>query len=632
MFGLVNTTFIPTTLADIELPGIVVIGSSLDDNAIKSNQVGSSVSVITAKEIEQQQIRHVADALRNLPGVSVNRTGSSASVTQVRLRGAEGNHTLVLIDGVQANSSTDGEFDFSDLSTGDIERIEVIRGPQSGLYGSNALGGVINIITKKGRGPLKVTLKGEAGSFDTASGSVNISGGNERLYGSFTIDRYKTDGFNISPSGSEDDGSERTSFFFRGGFRPLENLTIDFMLRNVNKDGDRDDPNGDSIQEDTNSIFSTDLFMAGLSAKLETLDGKWTHKLSANKQKTDRFDQSSSFTSFNDSEAINLSYLNTWKLSSDSIANADHFITSLVEYRDESFAPKSSFVSDQSERSKKRVSYVLEYRGEIGKHLSLSAAIRYDDSDTFEDFTTYRFTGSWQIPNSQFRIHSNVGTGVVLPSLFDQFGLIPDFFVGNENLKPEESFGWDAGIEWSSIDRKYVIDITYFNQNLENEIIFAPFVFGEPSLTNEDGRSERQGIEVQLTGKLTPSLSLTGGYTYLDANGPDGSDEVRRPKHSGKLNVNYAFSEGKGNLNLGVNYNGKAKDGIFTSAGPETVTLDDYVHVSLAGSYKLQPNIELFGRVENLLDEDYQEVFGFETAGVSAYAGVKVKLGQDHAQ
>ncbi len=615
----------------IELPGITVEASSLDGEGVDADQVGSSVSVVTGKQIEQMQAKHAGDVLRNLPGVSVGQTGIATGVTQVRLRGAEGNHTLVVIDGIVVNTATEGEFDFSNLSAADIEKIEVLRGPQSGIYGSNALGGVIKITTKKGRGPLRATIQAEGGSFGTKAGKVNISGGNEKVFGSLTVDHFNTDGFNLSDEAGDKEGGKRRSVFFNGGVRPLDNLTINFTVRDVQKTGDADedeyvfDPDPlksgtDGELEDTTAHYKTDLFLIGTSAKLDTFGGKWVHTLNANKQETNYTATSQFYGPFkNESEITKISYLSTVKFETPGILNASHTLTGLAEYKDESFINQEG---EENERNQK--SYALQYRSILDGGVSLSASVRHDNNDTFEDFTTWNVNGSWKIAKSGFRIHSNVGTAVVFPGMFEQFGSSALWFTPNADLLPEESFGWDVGVEWQSADKAFKVDVTYFNQDLENEIAYNPaFV---PTLINLDGTSKREGVELQLTSRIMQNLYLSGAYTYLDAKDADGNEEIRRAPHSAKLNVNYKFADGKGNLNLGVNYNGEAKDYRF-AATREDVTLDDYVLVSLAGSYKVQPNVELFGRVENLLDADYEEVYGFNTAGVAAYAGVKVKLG-----
>ncbi|MGZ5914919.1 MAG: TonB-dependent receptor [Hyphomicrobium sp.] len=193
-----------TTGAEVTGTGKADASTQASDG-VTIEQIGAAVTVVTRKDLENRQIRYAADALRNLPGLEVSQSGGIGNLTQVRIRGAEANQTLVLIDGVEANNPTDGEFDFSNLATADIERIEIIRGPMSGVYGSSAVGGVINIITRGGRGPLTFTARAEGGSFDTGGTTVGMSAGNDKGSIAISYDRRKTDGFNISPFGNEDD-------------------------------------------------------------------------------------------------------------------------------------------------------------------------------------------------------------------------------------------------------------------------------------------------------------------------------------------------------------------------------------------------------------------------------------------
>ena len=202
--------------------------------------IGNAVSVVTGEELRAQQVRNAAEALRSLPGVAVGRSGGVGNFTQVRIRGAEGNHTLVLVDGIEANNIADGEFDFSNLSAEDIERIEVIRGPMSGLYGSNAVGGVVNIITRTGKGPLSVTVRTEAGSMGTRDVAVRASGGSENAHLAVSYAWRDTGGFNIAPLGSENDGSRLGTLTVRGGAKLLPGVTLDFTVRNSIKSADRD--------------------------------------------------------------------------------------------------------------------------------------------------------------------------------------------------------------------------------------------------------------------------------------------------------------------------------------------------------------------------------------------------------
>ena len=193
---------------------------------------------------------------------------------------------------------------------------------------------------------------------------------------------------------------------------------------------------------------------------------------------------------------------------------------------------------------------------------------------------------------------------------------------------PERSTGWDVGVEQALFDDRLVFDVTYFNADLENEIIST---FDEDTLQfsvdNADGRSERQGVEVSLTASPLENLDITGSYTFTDATDPDGEEEVRRAPHIASLNATYRFLENRARINVGVIYNGEQQDNEFGAATPETrVTLDAFTLVNVAGSYRLSDNVELTARIENLLDERYEEVFGFNAPGIGAYAGIRIGM------
>ena len=628
-----------------DLPGIVIEAANLEGAPVAAAETGSAVSVVTGEQLRQRQIRNVGEALRSLPGVHVNRTGAFGGLTQIRVRGAESNHVLVLIDGVEANATTDGEFDFSDITTDHIERIEVLRGPQSGLYGSSALAGVINIITRKGAGGLAIGGKFEGGSFETAAANVFISGGNEKAHAAFTLSRNRTSGFNISPEGNEDDGSEFSAIGFKGGVEIFKGLTVNGVFRYSNKDGERDDqPTGvgaiGTLQPsvDRLSTFGSKIWLGGLNAKLILLDGLWEQQAKISGNTTIRSDTAVDpvfGTSFsrNDSLQRKYSYLSTLHLDGKQRGLGSHHVTGLVERKIEEFTPVTD---DGVTRRRERDALAAEYRGAFFNTLIVNATVRHDDNDTLEDFTTYRVAASLQLPAVNARLHGSAGTGVRFPDMFQQFGQIPSFgFVPNPDLEPEESFGWDAGIEATFGGGAAIIDLTYFDQNLENAIIvqFAP-VF---TSLNLPGESTRRGVEVAGRIRLSENLDLSGAYTYLLAARADGTTEVRRPKHAGRLDLNYRFARGRGNFNLGLGYNGAMNDvalrnavaGGFASFEAVTVVLDHYLLATVAASYEVRPGVSLYGRVENLLDEDYQEVFGFETAGLAAYGGLRFRYGSD---
>lgn len=610
-------------------------------------RIGSAVTIITGQELRARQVRTAADALRSLPGVAVNRTNGFTGLTQVRIRGAEANHTQVMIDGIQANDSTNGEFDFSDLSAEDIERIEIIRGAQSSIYGSGAVGGVINIITRDGRGPLTFRVLGETGSFGTREGGAGVSAGNDNLWGKIAFTKRWTGGFNIATEGPENDAGELATFNAKAGVRIVKGLTFDGVMRHTRKAGDRDIEGVElgKLQEqaDDPAEFNAATWLQGGRLTWAALDGDLIQVLSASRNETHRTDNSPTFFFTSDylGETIDYSYKGTYRFGAPIGQGLSNTLTWFVEDDKERFTPNSvsydPFFPSQDDgfaRVRNRMAYAGEWQGDFWDRLIVTAGLRHDDNDTFEDFTTWRTTATLRLPEVGLRPHGSVGTAVKAPTMFEQFGTIPRFFTPNPALTPEESFGWDAGLELATRDRKHWLDVTYFDATLENQI--DGFAAG-PNFTftavNREGTSTRSGIEVAGSTEIVHGLTLSGSYTYLDATTPDGLEEVRRPQHAGRADLNYVFADGKGTFNIGAIYNGEMDDPVrrvtgfffgFPTLVAERFTLDDYVVVNVAASYEVAQGVELYGRVENAFDEDYQEVFGFETAGAAAYVGLRL--------
>lgn len=616
---------------------------SADPWAVRSDMLGTSVSVVTREDLDNQQTRYAADALRGVPGVSVGRTGSFAGLSQVRIRGGEANHTLVLIDGVEANQATNGEFDFSNLPAEGIERIEVIKGPQSGLVGSNAIGGVVNIITKRGEGPLSLQFKTEGGSMATRDASVIVSGGNAQIHGAMTFATRATSGFNIAPFGDENDFAKSQLFAFKGGARPFENFSLDFTARRTIKQGGRDDDaefpiGGLSTQTDTASRFKWNVLLMGMEAKLDTFDKAWTHAVRASTNRTsyeDTLDSPAFFNIYRDTSSVEkLAYLSTLRFAT--TPSVKNTLTAMIESERETYTAVST---DNEKRERGRTNTALEWRGVFFDALALGATVRRDDNQTRQDFTTWRSSASLKLPPVLqgalvVRPHTSIGTGVKYPTMFELYGSIPTFFTPNPNLQPETSTGWDAGIETTWWGGRAVIDVTWFSTDLENKIS-GPL--GGPPV-NLAGTSHHQGIETSARFLLMRDVTLALGHTWLDAQDPNGFSEFRRPSSSASATLTAGFADGKGKISMSARYTGTSVDQAFrlgqdtffgftfTTFNPERVQLDDYWLIGLTASYKIQPNVELFGRVENLLDTRYQEVFGYENAGAAVYGGLKIKL------
>ncbi|MEP7452281.1 TonB-dependent receptor [Phyllobacterium sp. SB3] len=621
-----------TTSADgsIQLDPIYI---DLGQSKIEAEKSGRAYTVITGEQLEQNQTRYVADALRQVPGFAVSRTGSYGGVTQVRVRGAEGNHLLVMIDGIEASETGNGEFDFGSLQVADIDHIEVLRGPQSAFWGSNALAGVVNIITKGGsRDGFKVSGRTEAGTDGTWLGSVLLQGGKENYDFSLSGAWRQNDGFNVSRFGSEKDGDRNGTINGKFKIDLTPDVVLDGTFRYVNRksDYDREGDYGSPFQGlpiDSDNQTSTEELLGSLGITWTSLDGALVQKARIKDGDTKReYFKDGDYESGNDGNRFSGSYQASYTFETPSFAEAKHTLTAGYEGERETFQQKASKIDSSSssqfdKHDRTTHSFVGEYRGEFYDQLYLNAAVRHDGNDRFKDASTYSIGAAWKIPGWGTRLHSSVGTGVTNPTFYEQFGFFPSTYLGNPDLKPEKSLGWDIGVEQSFFDDRLVLDVTYFHQNLTDEIvtIYAPVA----TPINQNGTSRRQGVEVSATVNLMNGFTTTATYTYTDATDPDGREEVRRPKHSGSLNAAYTFYEDRARVFGEVTFNGKMEDDAFTSPAPSRVGLDEYTLVNIGGSYKFNDKVEAYARIENLFDENYEEVFGFSTPGRTAFVGLK---------
>ena len=456
---------------------------------------------------------------------------------------------------------------------------------------------------------------------------------------SITAQWRRTDGFNIAPVGGEKDGSELNTLSLRAGVKLMENLSPDVTLRNMEKRADRDGfgdfcaPVGSFAQAfDDRSTLANHVLLAGANLKWDTLSGALSHEFRANHNGTTTQDSDRTF--FSESKNISITdtfaYAGTYRFDTPAIW-AKQSLSALVERQDEQFTPEGTF-ADGRTRERGRLAYAGEWRGGFADRLYLTAGIRRDDNDEFRDSTTWRLAASLPLSEMGVRPHASVGTAVKLPTMFEQFG-IDQFFSPNPDLKPEKSFGWDAGMEFTLPGGRATLDVTYFHADLTDKIDgFVPISNTLPqrfTAQNLVGTSTREGVEIAARVKLASNLTWGAAYTFTNARDPDGHEEVRRPPHSARTDLSYTFADGRGNANFGVIYNGRMEDIAFLipSFDQLRVGLDPYWVVNAAASYKLQPGVELFARVENLFDQKYQEAFGFDAAPIAAFAGVKLTLG-----
>lgn len=599
--------------------------------ATPKSQIGSAITVITAKDIEQQQITYVSEILRTIPGLAVSQSGRSfGTLTQVRIRGAEGNHTLVRLNGIELNDPSGGsEFNFGNLLAENIERIEVIRGAQSALYGSDAIGGVINIITKKGNQGVQLNAKIEGGSFGTYKASGGLSGGWEDKF-DFAINasQFESKGISISESGSEKDANRNLTLDGNFNFHPLKNWEMGVTGKLVRSNTEIDGFQGGIGSIDADNETETHQKFGRVFSKLRLFEDserlKWDHMISANYSgnKRDNFRNKSLNSEF-DGRNSKYAYQTNLFIDTSSFAQSHHTFTFLIEHEKDAVIVESAF--SDVDRSIQTTSYVGEYQLGLFNRLFLSGSIRQDENDDlFEDTITYRATLSYLHKETDTRLHASYGTGVKNPTLFELFGFSANF-QGNPDLQPEESQSFDVGIEQQFLNGRVSLDTTYYNNRIENLITGS----GQTSI-NQKGRSHISGVEVAIRANIIDNLDFTGSYTWNSNKDANGVSLVRRAKHIASANLNYGFNAfgNKGNLNLGVKYNGKQTDFAFDPFfNRSIVELDDYTLLNVAASYEIYDQVELFARVENLLDESYQEVYSYAAQGIAAYGGVRVSFG-----
>lgn len=606
----------------------------LDDIIVTANyipmdkaKIGSAVTVITAEDIERQQVKYLSDILRTVPGLAVNQSGGGfGTLTQIRIRGAEGNQTLVRMNGIELNDPSRGsEFNFDNLLADDIERVEIIRGPQSSLYGSDAIGGVINIITKKGRQGLKLHGSAEAGSFGGYEAKGGFSGGFEdKLDYHFNVSQFESRGISIAESGNEPDGNKNLTLDTTITARPVDIVEVGVTGRRVEADLDTDGFQGGIGAIDSNSTTKTKQNFGRVYAKLELLKDHqyfhWNHQVSAGYSESRRKNfKNAAFSSYFNGRNVKYAYQTNLLLDTSELLQMHQALTFQLEHEKDTVNTKSSFSTVN--RNIRTTSYVGEYQLELLDRIALTGAIRYDNNDKlFKDATTYRGTLSYQLKETRSRLHASFGTGVKNPTIFELFGFSANYH-GNPNLQPEKSQGWDVGIEQKMFNDKVVLDTTYYNNRITNLITG----YGTTSI-NKSGVNKIEGIEVSLMAQLLSNLDFNASYTWNSSRDADGVALVRRPKHIASTNLNYAFSlfNRDGNLNVGVKYNGYQTDYKFDAAfNRSIVQLNDYTLVNVAASYHVYKQIEVFARVENLLDEHYQEVYSYAAKGIAGYGGIR---------
>jgi vitamin B12 transporter len=594
------------------------------------SELGSSVTLLERQLIDDRQIVLASDLLQDVPSIAVSRVGGPGAQTQLRLRGAEANHVLVLIDGIKANDPAGGdEFDFAALTAFDVADIEVIRGPQSALWGSEATAGVINITTRQADELLDASGFLEGGSRDTIFTGGRIAAGTDRGGLALNLSYYETRGESSALDGDEDDGYENLTLGLNGSWAPTDRSRLSFSARHADSEAEYDGLGlTTGLPADADLVSLNDLTLLKGEGGVVMLDDRWDHNFRVTWLDSDRAQyRDGDWESSTAAEKIGAYYQSTLSFET----GGQHLILA-VDYEEERFEQRGFVFGNDPNQNQKRdnTGWVVEYLAQPLEDLNLSGSLRYDDNSDFKNVTTYRFTGSYTVQTGT-RLRASYGTGQKAPTFTELYGFYPESFVGNPELKPEYSRGFDVGILQAFGSGRWRADLGYFNERLEDEITTVyDFDSLLSSADNLTGESKRQGIEVEVHGRIVDNLDLALSYTFTDTNQPDGSREVRRPRHMAAANFNYGFLSGRAGMNLNFSYTGSQTDQVFLPPlyAPETVELADYLLVNLTGRYRVMKRLELYLRAENLFDEAYVNVVGYRSPGRSIHAGVRLSTGR----
>jgi len=601
---------------------------------IPAIEAASSITVIDSTEIAALNKRSVFGLLKDQYGVSFTQQGAPGSLSYVYLRGADPGQTLVLLDGIALNMTNDPDntYDFANLPVENIERIEILRGPQSTLYGSNALGGVINIITKEGSGKPKFFLSAEGGSYNSYNADAGFDGSLDKFNYSLTYSRFKSDGFSSASSkygNTEKDGTSNYNISSRFGETFSSNFNLNFFTH-FTKAQTALDQHGGFEGDDPTFVYNIEEQSYRTEGRISLFNGLWDQILGVSFIRNVRkynFDSTlfnpASSNSFYDGNKIKFDWQNNLKLSNNlislgvdeekEIAISDYFYNSSVYGNFNSIFPQNSATTFGI--------YIQDQLNE-GKSFFSSFGVRYDKHSRFGSVITYRIAPAYVFWNTGTKLKATFGTGFKAPSLFYLF----DPAYGNINLKPEKSTGWDVGVEQFLFQDKLDAGLNYFDNSFTDL-----FGFDNNFRTINVDKAETKGVEFYVSSKLTENIDLKFNYTYTDAkdlsnNSPDKNlPLLRRPKNKLGFNADYNFLD-KVNADIEIIYVGERDDKDFNQYPVPRVKLPDYTLVNLSASYNFTKVLQFYGRIDNLFNKYYEDVLGYATPGQSEYLGIKLNF------
>lgn len=584
---------------------MVITASRLE---MPKNATGKSIEVLTAEDIQAYQPKDLFDALQLVPGVNVTRTGGPGGNTSVSIRGSTSRHVLFLLDGIRMNdpASSDGSYNFTHVSPDNIERIEVLKGPHSALYGSEAMGGVINIITKKGAEGDKSSLVLEGGTYNTYSLGASTSGQVGTQQYSASISYYDTEGFSATTRDGEDDGTERLTVSGRYMNQVTDALKLGLSVRYIDAEGEYDEfssPNGTLESEQVYASLLAQYVM-----------GNWIQDLELAYAQNER-----AFTDVLDPSEFDGSSTQFYWKNVYAVSDAQRALFGLDFVYEEA---SSANLDDDTTQ----LAPYLEWLSDWNQQVSTTAGLRYTDHSEFDGEVTWNLSALYRASDDT-RFNAAAGSGYKAPTLDNLFGFYDFSFgqvVGNPDLDPESNLGWEIGVEQDLMKKKVVLGLTYYQTRYEDYIQFTdPDGFMGPapaSYVNVDA-ADVQGIELSAIYFINDSWTINVDYTWLDVDNKGEDPALRfdlcKPEHLVQFRLNYLPTLSS-RISFWGQYQSERED--FSE------TMDSFVLLNLSASLEVSDSVELFGRIENLLDEDYELAAGFNTPGLSVFGGVRASF------
>ena len=606
---------------------------------LPAEQAAASVTVLDEDYLERRQALTVEELLRGTPGMAVSRSGVLGSLSQVRLRGSEANHTLVLMDGIEiGDPALGGELDFSHFLAANLRRIEIVRGPLSALWGSDAVAGAINLISAPEAFSQSLKTSVEAGQFNTRKGGLSASAGGDGWGLGVSLDHLSSDGQNISRSGDEADGYRNNTGHLVARFDPSERISLSLIVRRSDSESQYDATSFlTGVPADSDSSTTRTHTVAGLQGTATTLGERWKHRASLTHTGSENHNfASGSEIGETSGGKLRLSYQSTFLLPRFALYGGGEGVSPSItiglghEREDYLQRAAASFFGDPNrDLSTRSTEALAEFRLDAQGDWAASAALRHDHNRDFDDAVSWRISALKHF-GSGVALHAAYGIGIKNPTFVERFGYFSNF-IGNPELLPETSRGWELGLRYAGGAGGLAGSMTWFDERLVDEIngfVFDPATGGFTA-GNRPGVSRRRGLEVEAHMSLLAKLTLSGSYTWLRADEPEPGEtmiqELRRPRHSGNLNVHYELAGPAIGINLNLAYTGEQPD-VFYPPWPNPsrrVSLDSFLLASLAATWQATSRVRWHIRAENLGDTRFEEVYGFRGPGRSIHLGVQ---------